>query len=191
MQESEILSRIQGGDGKAFKQLYDRYRPNVYQTSLRYLKSSHLAEEVVQEVFMKIWLEKARLDNVNSIKAWIYIMTKNNILNRLKKLALEWKANAHFANNSTADLSTVNNLHDKEYRQVLDEVVQSLPKQQREVFELARYQYLSYRDIGEKLDISPLTVKTHMSRAIKSIRLKMNGFGLELPLTLFLLHIFF
>jgi len=103
---------------------------------------------------------------------------------------LEWKANAHFANNSTADLSTVNNLHDKEYRQVLDEVVQSLPKQQREVFELARYQYLSYRDIGEKLDISPLTVKTHMSRAIKSIRLKMNGFGLELPLTLFLLHIF-
>lgn len=191
MKETEILSRVQLGDEKVFKLLYDTYRPNVYQTALRYLKSSELAQEVVQDVFMKIWAEREQLDSVKSVKAWLYIMAKHNILNRLKRLALEWKATAYFAQAPTQDMSTVDSLHDKEYTKVLSEVIESLPKQQREVFELARYDYLSYRDIGEKLDISPLTVKTHMSRALGAIRVKMKVLGIELPFFLIFPYIFF
>lgn len=182
MKENEILSYIQNGDKKAFKQLYDTYRPNVYQTSLHYLKSSDLVEEVIQDVFMKIWTEKERLANVNSIKAWLYIMTKNNILNQLKKVGSEWKTSdiVVLGSSEVEDTTETANLKDMEYLQILNEVVQSLPKRQREVFEMVRFQYLSYNDIGEKLAISPLTVKSHMSRAINSVRLKMKFFGVEL-----------
>lgn len=190
--EDEIISLIQLGDEKAFRLFYDTYRPRVYQTALRYLKSKELAKEVVQDVFLKIWADREQLYEVKSVKAWVYILAKNNILNRLKRLALEWKANVYFAKNKEdEDLSMLDNIRDKEYHQLLSDAIQSLPKQQREVFVLARYEYLSYQQIGEKLDISPLTVKTHMSRAIGQIRLKMKRLGVEVPLIFFFLDYFF
>lgn len=155
----------------AFQLLFDRYRNRIYQTAIRYLKSPVLAQEVVQDVFLKLWFERKNIRKDMPVEAWLFTIAKNNLLNRMKKLASEWKALKNFR---PSDNSVSGNPEDKmqesQYDQLLQEALQILPDQQRRVFLLSRNEHLTYAQIGEKLDISPLTVKTHMSRALESIR---------------------
>ncbi len=191
-EENELLLLLRKDDQFAFKMIYDRYYPRIYQTALRYLKSSHAGQEVVQDVFMKLWLERHQLSHLSSLEAWLYTVARNNIMNRLKRTAVEWKAKRHFTDTTpVAEQTTLNVLKDREYSLLLKEALQHLPLQQRQVFELARHEKLTYAEIGERLQISPLTVKTHMSRALQHIRAWMAGRGIEIPLIVFLLKNFF
>ena len=104
------------------------------------------------------------------VEAWLFTITKNNLLNRLKKLASEWKALKNFKQPVNGSDNPENKLQESQYDQLLQEALQTLPDQQRKVFLLSRNEQLTYAQIGERLDISPLTVKTHMSRALESIR---------------------
>lgn len=176
----------------AFQLIYDRHRNRVYQTAVRYLKSPQLGQEVVQDVFMKLWFERHNLQRFNSLEAWIYTVARNNIMNRLKRLAVEWKARQYLHHQpAPAEWDTLHRLQDREYSQLLHEVITSLPQQQRQVFELARHEKMSYAEIGEQLNISPLTVKTHMARALQQIRAQFLGRGIEIPLVLLFFKHFF
>lgn len=190
--ENDIVLYLQQGDERAFKWLYDTFRPQVYHTALQYLKSNELAKEVVQDVFLKIWTERSQLGHVLSIKAWIYKLAKNHILNRLKRIAIENKAKDYFVSNFVEeDLTTVYHVEHHEYHNLLKEAIYALPDQQRRVFELARYEKLTYEAIAKELKISPMTVKTHMARALANLRAKMGKLGLEIPLILFFIEDFF
>lgn len=191
-EEYKLRSLLAEDSHYAFQLLYDRHRNRVYQTAVRYLKSPHLGQEVVQDVFMKLWFERHDLQRFSSLEAWIYTVARNNIMNRLKRLAVEWKALHHLGNQSvSSDEYTLQQLDDREYSRVLKEVVAELPQQQRQVFELARHEKLSYAEIGERLRISPLTVKTHMARALQQIRIQLAGRGIEIPLVILFLKNFF
>lgn len=188
----ELLTKLKGGDQHAFRVIYDQYRSRVYQTALRYLKSTDLAQEVVQDVFMNLWANRSKLPQILSMEAWLYNSAKNDILNRLKRKAVEWKAEHHLGRTALQTEQTpLNHLKDKEYARILREAIDSLPVQQRQVFELARNEKMTYAEIGQKLCISPLTVKTHMSRALQHIRSRMAGFGIEVPVIIFFLKDFF
>jgi RNA polymerase sigma-70 factor (family 1) len=190
--DKELLLQLKDDSEHAFKLIYNQYYDRIYQTAVRYLKSSEVGQEVVQDVFMKLWLERNDLPQLSSLEAWLYTIAKNNILNRLKRSAVEWKAKRHFTNHTPqSEQTTLNALNDREYSGLLREAIEELPLQQRQVFELARHEKLTYAEIGKKLQISPLTVKTHMSRALQHIRNWMSGRGIEIPLTLLLLKIFF
>lgn len=151
--------------------MYDRYRNRIYHTAIRYLKSPVLAQEVVQDVFLKLWLERKNLKPGQTVEAWLYTVAKNNLLNRLKRIATEWKALHQFQLMTPRnDNSTGDKLEDSQYNQLLQRALLGLPVQQQKVFYLARHEQLSYQEIGERLGISPLTVKTHMSRALSHIK---------------------
>jgi RNA polymerase sigma-70 factor (ECF subfamily) len=130
-----------------------------------------LAQEVVQDVFLKLWFERKNIRKDMPVEAWLFTIARNNLLNRMKKLASEWKALKNFRHtNTTASGSPSDKVQESQYDQLLQEALQILPEQQRRVFLLSRNEQLTYAQIGEKLDISPLTVKTHMSRALEAIR---------------------
>lgn len=191
-EEYKLLALLAEDSHYAFQLLYDRHRNRVYQTAVRYLKSPQLGQEVVQDVFMKLWFERHDLKRFASLEAWIYTVARNNIMNRLKRLAVEWKALHHLGHRSaSSDQHTLQQLDDREYSRILQEVIADLPQQQRQVFELARHEKLSYAEIGERLRISPLTVKTHMARALQQIRVRLAGKGIEIPLVIFFLKNFF
>lgn len=191
-EEYKLLALLAEDSHYAFQLLYDRHRNRVYQTAVRYLKSPQLGQEVVQDVFMKLWFERHDLKRFASLEAWIYTVARNNIMNRLKRLAVEWKALHHLGHRSaSSDQHTLQQLDDREYSRILQEVIADLPQQQRQVFELARHEKLSYAEIGERLRISPLTVKTHMARALQQIRIRLAGKGIEIPLVIFFLKNFF
>lgn len=177
-EEAKLISLLSKDSEYAFQLMYDRYRNRIYQTAIRYLKSPVLAQETVQDVFLKLWLERRNLKPGTSIEAWLYTVAKNNLVNKLKRIAIEWKAlhqiqlNSPKFNNTTSD-----KLEDSQYHQLLHNALQQLSPQQQMVFQLARNEYLTYIEIGERMGISPLTVKTHMARALNHIKgyLAKNG----------------
>ena len=170
-EESKLIALLAEDSEYAFQLLYDRHRRRIYQTALRYLKSPILAQEVVQDVFLKLWFNRKNLKTDQPVEAWLYTITKNNLLNRIKKIANEWRAIKGASHLSEKFVDNIeNNMQSAQYNELLQKAIAHLPEQQQKVFTLARYEQLTYIEIGEHLDISPLTVKTHMSRALDSIK---------------------
>ena len=91
-EEAKLISLLSNDSEYAFQLMYDRYRNRIYQTAIRYLKSPMLAQETVQDVFLKLWLERKNLKPGTSIEAWLYTVAKNNLVNKLKRIAIEWTA---------------------------------------------------------------------------------------------------
>jgi RNA polymerase sigma-70 factor (ECF subfamily) len=181
--EQKLLTLLKEDSEYAFQLIYDCNRNRIYKTAVWYLKSPILAQEVVQDVFLKLWFERNEFKINTSIEGWLYIVAKNNILNRLKKISNEWKAlNVLPLLKTDVSNNTENAILDSEYSSILNAAVQSLPTQQRRVFQLARQEQLSYSEIGKEMDLSPLTVKTHMSRALTHIKayLKLKGIIISL-----------
>ncbi len=155
-----------------FTSLFNTYKHTVYLVALRYLKSETEAQEVVQEAFLKLWSQRNNIKSGTPVDAWLYTVAKNITLNRLKRIATEQKAANYFKNfgddinhNPVAD--TFQNAANQ---QMFTRAVNALSHNQRMVFQLAREENLSYVEIAERLNISPLTVKTHMARALKQLK---------------------
>jgi RNA polymerase sigma-70 factor (ECF subfamily) len=170
-EEAKLITLLAEDSEYAFQLLFDRHRNRIYHTAIRYLKSPVLAQEVVQDVFLKLWFERKNIRQELPLEAWLFTIAKNNLLNRLKKVANEWKAlnNLRLTSNQSINI-TEDIVQESQYNQLLQEAIKSLAEQQRKVFLLARTEHLTYSQIGEKLGISPLTVKTHMSRALENIK---------------------
>lgn len=176
-EEAHLITLLSEDSEYAFQLLYDRHRNRIYQTAIRYLKSPLLAQEVVQDVFLKLWVERKTIKIDQPVEAWLYTVAKNNLINQLKKIANEWKMlgslkliTPHFEN------ITSNKMEETKYNELLQKAILSLPPQQQTVFCLARQEHLTYVQIGEHMGISPLTVKTHMSRALLHIKTYFKGF---------------
>jgi len=181
--EQKLLTLLKEDSEYAFQLIYDCNRNRIYKTAVWYLKSPILAQEVVQDVFLKLWFERNDFKINTSIEGWLFTVAKNNILNRLKKISNEWKAlNILPLLRNDVSNNTENSIQDSEYTSILNAAVKSLPTQQRKVFQMARQEQLSYSEIGKALELSPLTVKTHMSRALTHIKayLKLKGIIISL-----------
>lgn len=170
-EESRLISLLHEDSEYAFQLIFDKHRNRIYKTAIKFLKSPIYAQDVVQDVFLKLWFERNNISTSKPLEAWLYTVAKHNILNKLRKLANEWKAVDILSENRLhSDNSTESSVQEKEYKQNLDLAISLLPEQQKLVFLLARVEKLTYIQIGQKMGISPLTVKTHLSRAILSIK---------------------
>lgn len=168
--EERVLELLIGGSEYAFTLVFDHYRPQVYRSALKFLKSPELAEEVVQEVFLKVWHRRKELSRVKNFKAYLFVICRNLIFDNFKKLAEEIVASREFAHDIAYESSTEEIILEKQYEELLNQAVDQLPPQQKKVFCLAKIDGLSYEDIAGQLNLSRFTVKTHMAKALQSIR---------------------
>lgn len=167
-----LLARIAKGDHLAFRTLFDLYRNKVYSYAYRFLSSESQAEEIVQEVFIKIWLRRTTLNSIDNFGGYIRIVSKNLTLNALKKLALDFKTLESTRLSWTeVDNDTESGIILKDTKALLDEAIDRLPPQQKIVYSLFHLDGLKQKEVAEKLNISPLTVKVHLREAVKFIRL--------------------
>ncbi len=170
-EESTLLSLLSQDSEYAFQFIFDRYRNKIYKVAMMYVKAPVVAEEIVQDVFLKLWYQRKNLTEIRSLENWLFTLTRNLTFNCLKKIAHEWTAREkwieqNILSENTADQKLVN----KEYQQLLQQAISNLSEQQKEVYRLGKEEEFSYEDISKHLSISPLTVKTHMARALASIR---------------------
>lgn len=185
-EEATLLSLLAQNSEYAFQLVFDRYRDNIYKVAMLYVKSPVSAEEIVQDVFLKLWFQRKNLAEIRSLESWLFTLAKNTTLNCLKKIACEWTAREKWIRqNNLSEISADHKLLDSEYRQLLQKAIDNLSPQQQHVYKLVKEQGFSYETTGEQLSISPLTVKTHMARALASVRLFLKQHG-ELSVLLIL-----
>jgi RNA polymerase sigma-70 factor (family 1) len=169
--EEWILAEIAKGNQLAFGKLFNFYRNKVYGYALALLQTESLAEEIVQNVFLKLWLKREELVTITNFGGFLRVIAKNESLNALKKIALE-KKNTQVASEHTLtfDFNTENAVQLKETQQILDSAIEGLPPQQKIIYRLCQIEGVKQKDVADQLNISPLTVKAHLRDAVKSIR---------------------
>ena len=181
-----LAARIRYDDKDAFKTLYNRYSKKIYFFSLRYLSDNVEAEELVQSVFINIWVNRESLDSTISVKGYIYKAAVNYIYNYLKKKAIR----ARFVESEICKGEKHSNLtyeqvflHDLE--RSISSFVETLPSQQQKIFQLSRFEGLKHEEIAQKLDLSVRTVENQMYRALKILK---NHLKAEIFVLLMLFH---
>jgi len=169
--EKLILARTARGDQQAFGVLFNFYKNKVYGYALAILQTNSAAEEIVQDVFIKLWIRRQHLATIDNFGGFLRTIAKNETLNALKKIAVEQK-NYQLANQTNTDIdsATENEIQFRETKKLLDEAINKLPPQQKLIYNLCHMEGLKQKDVAEKLSLSPLTVKTHLRDAVKSIK---------------------
>jgi RNA polymerase sigma-70 factor (ECF subfamily) len=168
----EVLLQLTEGNGCAFKQIYDRYWVSVYKTVKRYTKSSEAAEDIVQEIFTTLWNNRSQFKEVINLEYYLITMAKNLTYRTLRKMAIETTLKNELPTFDTLleENAASDALLDQQYAELIEHAVHQLPYQQKQIFQMAKIEGLSHKDIATQLKISHLTVKTHMAKALRSIR---------------------
>jgi RNA polymerase sigma-70 factor (family 1) len=165
------LDEIASGNHRAFSRFFHAFKNKIYSFSFSFTRSAEVAEEITQEVFIKVWTHRESLPQVENIDAWLSTITKNLCLNYLKKFALERKTKEVFRNSGEpVDENVEQYLLYKERAMQVAEAVDQLSPQQKLIFSLNRDSGLKNEEIAHQLNLSPNTVKTHMVTALRKIR---------------------
>ena len=168
LNERELLIQVASGNEYAFRQLFIAYHQQLGVHMLRITNIPELAEEVVQDVFVKIWLARETLAGVENFKAYLFVISKNHALNCLKKLAKERVAIKQLED-TRAEAVTPEVAGADMYYNLLDEAIDQLPPQQQKVYLLSRHDRLKYAEIADQLELSRETVKKYLQMATASI----------------------
>lgn len=174
LDENALLYELSRGSERAFTKLYNQYKNIVYSAALRITKSKTLSEEVVQDVFLKIWQKKEALTDITNFENYLYISARNHIFNMIKKIARDTDLKNEIKHNSFEINTTDTFLKDQQYTTLLEQVLKKLPPQQQKIYKMAKEEGLSYQKIAELMELSPLTVKKHMAQALKFIRIQLS-----------------
>lgn len=165
------LVKLRDGDEQAFIQIYNQYRSKIYAYALSLVKSADTAEEIVQQVFIKIWQKKEQINPDLSFNAYLKKITLNHVLNYLKKASREKTLQEQIFNYTEAGTAGADDyLLEKELRKIYIAAIEQLPAQKKLIYHMSRTQELSHEEIALKLNISKNTVKNHMVEATKGIR---------------------
>jgi len=169
--ENELLLNIYAGDQNSFNILYNHYHHSVSAFALNFVKSPTLAKDLSQEIFLKIWEKRGTLKEVQSFRAYLFIIARNQTLNSLKKSARQGKFMAEIVHHYTSLRSPVEDkILSQEYLQFIDSILDTFSPRTREVFKLCREEEKSYDEAAIQLQISRNAVKNHMVQANKILK---------------------
>ena len=168
--EFDLLRQLAAGSEYAFTRLFDQYRGTIYSVSLKFLKSPVLAEEIVQDVFLKVWHKREEMASVKRLDAYLFVMARNFIFDRIKKMSYEAADEISLVKQQSAADDSEYLVRQHQCQQLLQQAIDMLPFQQRQVYQFAKMDGLSHEVIAEKMQLSRHTVKKHMAMALQSIR---------------------
>ena len=176
--DAELVSALKNNDHDALKRLYDRFYLELYYFALKYLKNKALAEDAVQDVFIIIWDERNRLDASKSIRAFIFTILKNQVLNIIRKYKKEILT--AFDNQS----SVPTHFHEESSDQknelkktdIIMRAVERLPERQKEIFYKKVLDENKNNQVASDLSISENTVKVHYQRSLKTIKAYLQNY---------------
>lgn len=168
-EEQQEITSLQLGDEAAFDALFRTWYAPLVRYALGFAKGDlAAAEELVQNAFAKLWAQRETLDLQHSIKAYLYRMVHNQALNEIRSQRTHERYKAHQTRQMADEVEPPKD--DPELGKRVLTVLEALPKQCRQVFELSRFEALKYREIADQLGISIKTVESHMGKALRVLR---------------------
>ncbi len=169
--EKELLQLIAGGDEQAFTMLFRRYTLSMGMVARKILEDEAARQDVLQEVFIKLWLNREELPNIEYLPAWLKKVTVNECLMYLRKNAAYDKRLAGLAQQPhTEEENIYHSIGAKELQQQIQDFIRTMPEQRRVIYELNRIEGLSAKEIAERLNLSHGHVRNALSATLKSIR---------------------
>jgi RNA polymerase sigma-70 factor (ECF subfamily) len=162
---------------EVFEDIFVNYYESLYGYAFSILKNELFAEEIVSDVFYRLWLKKDKLKNVTSLAAYLYKSVYNACMDNIRhnKTKKIFKRDALHQSTETTS-NAANDINAKDFEKYLRNALLQLPEQCRTVFQLNRMEELSYNDIAKRLSISVKTVEAHMSKALRRLRVSMAEF---------------
>ncbi|OOG19941.1 hypothetical protein BWD42_08655 [Sphingobacterium sp. CZ-UAM] len=166
----QLLNKLRQGDTAAFQELYFRMRSKVIGFSYKFLRSQEEAKELTQEVFVKLWENREKIDACKNIESLLFVMVRHRMLDTWKRKLrydnfLETQSRVEQHQDSTAQY-----IDYQECYAVLTRSIESLPQQAQKVYRLSREEGLSHQEIADQLQISTNTVSNHIKKSMRQIR---------------------
>jgi RNA polymerase sigma-70 factor (family 1) len=169
--EKELLQQVAAGDEAAYKILFTNYWDKIYSTALLFTKSPELAEDLTQDIFARIWVQRAKLAEVYHFEGFLFIMARNLVFNSLRREVYHTHNQSFFEDYFADPKNTIEtNLETKEFEQLIHSAINELPAQQQTAFKLSRFQGLNHEEIAQEMGISAVSVKSYIVRAIRTLR---------------------
>ena len=165
----EKISR--NNDQQAFAELFRHFYDRLLHFCMQYVRVHEAAEEIVSDVFVKIWNRRAELETVINLEVYLFVAVKNHSLNYLQQYSSFHIVEIE-GNTAGKLINTVDPERELEWKEILfkmDQVVDSLPEQCRKIFKLIKEEGFKYKEVAEILNISPRTVETQLYRAMRRL----------------------
>ncbi|MCW0481601.1 RNA polymerase sigma-70 factor [Gaoshiqia sediminis] len=173
----DSILHLKEGSSEAFRELFDAYGPRIHRFSMGYLHNSFEAEEIVQEVFLKIWKVREELSETKSLESFIFTIAKNAILNTIRKSKYEEVYFAYTKLHPQKDVLLDEELDFNELERAYRLSVEKLSPKRKEVFLLSREKNLTNAEIAQQLGVSVKTVENQMTSALSEIRKYLHQYG--------------
>jgi RNA polymerase sigma-70 factor (family 1) len=173
----ELMSRLREGDMLAFDRIYELYSHKLFSFILGILKNDAESEDIVQEVFIKVWESRNRLGDYKLLNSYIFTIAYNNSIDLIRKRINNNKYIDHLKNASIVqeNSSIISEIEFDELNQQAEKLIMNLPERQKQVYLLHREKGLSYAEIADQMGISRNTVENHMAKALKYLRQNMDN----------------
>jgi RNA polymerase sigma-70 factor, ECF subfamily len=182
----QLALRIKLGDEQAFELLYRKFYVRLCAFANKFLNDPEVAQEIVQDVFAKIWEGREEIDPEDSIKSYLFKIAQNLSINNLRRKKVESRYIGIYklVYIEQMEFSAYESLLAKELEENITKSIAKLPAKCRKIFELSRSEGLKYKEIADTLNISIKTVEAQMSKAFRSLRIELSDYLLLLLLLL-------
>jgi RNA polymerase sigma-70 factor (ECF subfamily) len=187
--ENNLIHRLKADDASAFDELFELYGQKLYGFALKYLKSESEAEEMVQEVFVRLWEKRRSLKSDYSFKSYLYTIALNQIRKYFNRRAVSLRYLSQLQNESfESDNQTTDSIDYASVLKRIDEIVETFPERKKQIFRKSRKEGKTSKEIARELNITAGTVDNQISDALRIIRdaLKNESIVILLFVALFL-----
>jgi len=166
----ELISGLSQGDIRSYELLFERYYCRIKGFAKGLTKDEYTAEDIVANVFMKLWLHKEKLASLSNLSGYLFSVTKNEVIDhfRARKYLTDY---LHSIENEYTEETEPEDLYDtNKIQEIVDRVVETMPEQRRKIFIMSRMENMTNGEIAEKLNLSKRTVEKHISLALDQLR---------------------
>lgn len=188
--EKELFTRMSLGDEAAFTEIFYHYTQRIYSYILNKTKSPETAEEIVQEVFIKIWKSRENFSEVNNYESFLYTMASNKLIDFFRRMAHQEKVKKEVWNTITDTSNiTIEELDFRHSQELINKAVEQLSPQRKKIFLMNKEQGLTRQEIADQLGLSFSTVNNHLNEAVRLVKEKLeNTPGASLAILMFIVQ---
>lgn len=176
----DIIEELTEGNQEAFRMVFKAAYPQVRAFSKGFTKNDADADDIAQQVFIKLWTKRAILAKVRNFETYLYTITKNTVLNHMASQKAFMVDISDVRNLSTENTSPLEQIEASDLQLLIDMTVENMPPQRQAVYKLSRVEGLSNDQIAEKLGLQKKTVENHLNLALGEIRKVLKMFILLL-----------
>jgi RNA polymerase sigma-70 factor, ECF subfamily len=176
--EKILLEKFIGGDEQAFEALFKKYYQLLLKVAKFVIEDSEQSEELVQDIFVNVWEKRSNVNPEASFKNYMITAVRNRCYNHIKakKKTHSIDDDETWQEELVADSRTESRVNFNEMQRAIEVAIDKLPEQCKIIFQLSRYEGMSYKEIAEALDLAPKTVENQVGRALKMLRVELKDY---------------